>query len=84
MYALEVELPKIAQTKMDGLKQWYGLESEDARIYFEEHLKEEKHINVWRQAALGADALEAADASLTAQNTLLDAVCEERGLAMVC
>ena len=46
--ALEAELPKIAKTKKDGLCAWYNLASEDAQIYFDEHLKEEEHLQVWR------------------------------------
>ncbi len=81
MYSLEAELPKIAETKMHGLKEFYGLDSEDAQIYFEEHLKEEKHIAVWRQAQLNDSAEASANASLDAQNLVLDAVCEARGIA---
>lgn len=85
MYALEAELPAIAATKKDGLCKFYGLESEDAQIYFDEHLKEEKHLEVWRKFSVdesGAHAV--ADASLIAQNSILDAVCDECGIAMSC
>ncbi len=85
MYALEAELPKIAQTKKDGLCNFYGLTSEDAQIYFDEHLKEEKHLELWR--AMEVDqlpAFAAARTSLTAQNQLLDAVCTLRGISMEC
>ncbi len=84
MYALEAELPAIARTKMDGLKEFYGLTSEDAQIYFEEHLKEEKHLAVWRAAGLPDGAEVPAARSLAAQNRVLDAVCEEAGIAMAC
>lgn len=80
MYALEAELPAIAETKMHGLKEFYGLDSQDARIYFEEHLKEEKHIAVWKQATLNDAAVQSANASLDAQNLVLDAVCDARGI----
>src|SRR3989344_5948331 len=48
MYALELELPKIAYTKKDGLAKFYGLTSEDAQCYFDEHMEEEQHLQVWR------------------------------------
>ncbi len=83
VYALELELPAIATTKKQGLCDFYGLTSEDAQIYFDEHLKEEGHLNVWR--ALKADASEdAARDSMAAQNQVLDAVCEKCGIAMEC
>lgn len=84
MYALELELPQIARTKKEGLCDFYGLTSEDAHIYFDEHLKEEKHIAVWRTQPLGADSEAAADASLTAQNRVLDAVCDACNIPLAC
>ncbi len=85
MYALECELPKIAATKKQGLRDFYGLTSDDAHIYFDEHLKEEKHLEVWRSFVIDGDTAEAtASASLAAQNKVLDGVCEECGIAMTC
>ncbi len=84
MYALECELPAIAKTKMEGLKEFYGLTSEDAQIYFEEHLKEEKHLQEWRKFPLGAGSRAAAQASIAAQNRALDAVCMSAGISLVC
>jgi pyrroloquinoline-quinone synthase len=84
MYALEAELPKIAQTKKEGLAEFYGLTSEDAQIYFDEHLKEEKHIQVWRSIPLNDNAKEAADESLNAQNLVLDAVCDACNIPLHC
>ena len=85
MYALEVELPQIAATKKDGLCTFYGLTSQEAHIYFDEHLKEEEHLKVWRQFTLDAErGAKAARTSAAAQNLLLDAVCEECGLSMAC
>ncbi len=85
MYALEAELPAIAQTKKQGLCDFYGLVSEDAQIYFDEHLKEEKHLEVWRAFDVNAKAANASAAtSLTAQNQVLDAVCDACGISMTC
>ena len=84
MYALEKELPEIAQTKKDGLCKFYDLNSEDAHIYFDEHLNEAKHLNVWLSVDLSEDVEEAVDQSLQNQNKVLDAVCELRGICMTC
>ncbi len=85
VYALELELPKIAETKKEGLCKFYGLTSEDAQIYFDEHLKEEEHLNVWRSMPLSdTDLKEAARSSMEAQNQVLDAVCEKCGISMDC
>ena len=84
MYSLEAELPKIAQTKKDGLCAWYNLSSEDAQIYFDEHLKEEEHLQVWRGVAIDQKHSETiAMQSLQAQNKVLDGVCELCGI-MAC
>ena len=85
MYAMEAELPAIAVTKKDGLCRFYGLDSEDAQVYFNEHMKEEKHLAVWRAFEVDQySAIAAAETSLTAQNQVLDAVCEACGISMAC
>jgi pyrroloquinoline-quinone synthase len=85
MYALEAELPKIAETKKQGLCDFYGLTSDDAQVYFDEHLKEEKHLQVWRSQPVDAvRARSAAETSMSAQNRVLDAVCDACGISMVC
>jgi len=85
MYALERELPAIAQTKKEGLERYYGLTSEDAHIYFDEHLGEEKHLAVWRDIEVAdLPATAAATTSLTAQNRVLDAVCHASGIPLHC
>ena len=81
MYSLEAELPKIAKTKKEGLCEWYNLSSEDAQIYFDEHLKEEEHLQVWRGVGVDAKRGETiAKRSLQAQNKVLDGVCELCGI----
>ncbi|OGJ56058.1 hypothetical protein A2706_01895 [Candidatus Peribacteria bacterium RIFCSPHIGHO2_01_FULL_51_35] len=85
VYALELELPAIAKTKKEGLCDFYSLESKDAHIYFDEHLKEEEHLNVWRALDTGDHNLEpAARSSMEAQNKMLDSVCEICGISMQC
>jgi pyrroloquinoline-quinone synthase len=83
VYAFERELPEIAKTKKEGLIAFYGLTSEDAHVYFDEHLHEEEHLKVWRSAAKSADE-GAVVASMVAQNKALDAVCEVAGIPCDC
>ena len=84
MYAYEMELPKISRSKIDGLKKFYGMNSEDATKYFEIHEEADvKHAQVWREILnkIPADKQEAAFVaaveSLKAQNMLLDSVQEK-------
>jgi pyrroloquinoline-quinone synthase len=90
MYAYEMELPKISRSKIDGLKKFYGMESEDATRYFEIHEEADvRHAQVWREilAKIPAErqqvAFAAAVESLKAQNMLLDSV-QEKYVGMNC
>jgi hypothetical protein len=48
-------------------------------------MKEEKHLQVWRAFEVDQKRAEAAaTTSLTAQNHVLDAVCESCGISMAC
>ena len=91
MYAYEMELPKISRSKIDGLKKFYGMDSEDATKYFEIHEEADiRHAQVWREilSTIPADrqqaALNAAVESLKAQNMLLDSVQEKYVSGMSC
>jgi pyrroloquinoline-quinone synthase len=84
MYAYEMELPKISRSKIDGLKNFYGMDSQDATKYFEIHEEADvRHAQVWRDilqripAERQESALNAAIKSLQAQNMLLDSVNEK-------
>ena len=84
MYAYEMELPKISRSKIDGLKNLYGMDSQDATKYFEIHEEADvRHAQVWRDilqripAERHEAALNAAIKSLQAQNMLLDSVNEK-------
>ena len=37
MYAFEKEIPKISQTKLDGLSEFYKITSDEATEYFKLH-----------------------------------------------
>jgi pyrroloquinoline-quinone synthase len=84
MYAYEMELPKISRNKIDGLKKFYGMDSEDATKYFEIHEEADvRHAQVWREILQRIPSerhdaiINAAIKSLQAQNNLLDSVHEK-------
>jgi pyrroloquinoline-quinone synthase len=84
MYAYEAEIPKISQTKLEGLEKYYNITSEDATEYQRIHSTVDvKHAAVWRSmleqlpSSRHEDAFNASVSSLIAQNMLLDAVCEK-------
>ncbi len=81
MYALECELPEVAETKKAGLKKFYNLESHDAHVYFDEHLNEAKHLQVWIKTDVNDKTEQAIHDSMSAQNRVLDAVCEVAGIS---
>ncbi len=85
MYAMELTLPAIAKSKKEGLCKFYGLESPDAHVYFDEHLKEEEHFAVWRKMEVDpVRAMKIAKLSLRAQHKVLDGVCEVCGFCISC
>jgi pyrroloquinoline-quinone synthase len=81
MYAYEKELPKISRSKIDGLKKFYGVQSNEATKYLEIHEEVDfRHSEVWKDILKTIPeekqerALNAAISSLEAQNKLLDSV----------
>lgn len=83
MYAFEKEIPKISQTKLDGLAKFYGKTSEDATEYFQLHTEADiRHAAAWRtiletSTTNTEELIEIADKSISAQNLLLDSCYEE-------
>ncbi|QUC64256.1 iron-containing redox enzyme family protein [Nitrosopumilus sp. K4] len=82
MYAFEKEIPKISQTKLEGLAEFYGMSSEDATEYFKLHTEADiRHAAAWRHILENASTdkdnlIEIADKSISAQNLLLDSCYE--------
>lgn len=79
MYALELEIPKIAHTKMDGLARFYGIADDEATEYFRLHTEADvRHAATWRDVLERATPpdeeriMSAIDRSLAAQHRLLD------------
>lgn len=82
MYAFEKEIPKISQTKLDGLAKFYGISSEDATKYFQLHTEADiRHAASWRNILNNSEnnydeLIQVADVSISAQNLLLDSCYE--------
>ena len=83
MYAFEKEIPKISQTKLDGLKEFYGLTNDEATEYFKLHTEADiRHAASWKNiletsSTDQSDLIKIADRSISAQNLLLDSCYEE-------
>jgi len=83
MYAFEKEIPKISQTKLDGLAEFYGMTSNEATEYFKLHTEADiRHAASWgnileTSSTDSNNLLEIADKSISAQNLLLDSCYEE-------
>ena len=83
MYALEKEIPKISQIKLEGLAEFYGLTSEDVTKYFKEHTEVDiRHTASWKKLINSViseehELISAAESSITCQNLLLDSCYEE-------
>ena len=81
MYALEKEIPKISQTKLEGLNKFYGITDYDATQYFELHKEADiRHTKTWQKIlernSQNDNLLKIAERSLLAQNLLLDGCYE--------
>jgi len=82
MYAFEKEIPKISQTKLDGLKEYYGMSNADSTEYFKLHTEADiRHAASWRNilektSTNQDDLIQIADKSISAQNLLLDSCYE--------
>lgn len=83
MYAFEKEIPKISQTKLDGLAEFYGMTNEESTEYFKLHTEADiRHAASWRNileksTADSSNLIETADKSISAQNLLLDSCYDE-------
>ena len=79
MYAFEKEIPAVSQAKLDGLAEFYGIDSEQATEYFRLHTEADvRHAASWRRIIESEGARpESASASLDAQHMLLDSCYEK-------
>ena len=83
MYTFEKEIPKISQTKLDGLSEFYQITNERATEYFKLHTEADiRHAASWRNILEKSNAdtsnlVEVAEKSVSAQNLLLDSCYDE-------
>jgi pyrroloquinoline-quinone synthase len=91
MYAYEADIPTISMSKIDGLKKFYGISDASTLEYFVEHETADiEHVKVWQammsnfNASQQATALNSAEESLKAQNSVLDSVCERYSVMANC
>ncbi|HSB57088.1 MAG TPA: iron-containing redox enzyme family protein [Nitrosopumilaceae archaeon] len=83
MYALEQEIPKISLSKIDGMRKFYDMTSEDAIEYFRLHAEADiRHAATWRRilekipSEKEDELIQIASKSTSAQNMLLDSCYE--------
>jgi len=82
-YALEKEIPKISQTKLECLAEFYGLTREDVTKYFKEHMEADiRQTASWKKIIDGfsghdQEIISAAESSITCLNLLLDSCYDE-------
>jgi len=81
LYAFEKEIPKISDTKLKGLDQFYGIKDQKAQEYFNIHKEIDLyHSKVWEKILtemppeMKDKIINASIVSLKAQNKLLDSV----------
>ena len=83
MYAFEKDIPRVSRTKVEGLKAFYGITSEQGTEYFNLHMEADiRHAAAW-QSILDTipeeeheTMLRIAEQSLDVQNHLLDSCLE--------
>ncbi len=93
LYAYKSQQPEVSRQKADGLRQLYSVDNPDTLAYFEVHAETDiEHRLGERQALLrcleaGASpqgVLDSADQALDAYWGLLDGVCQEAAISLVC
>ena len=85
LYAYELQVPAVAQSKLDGLKQFYGITDAPALAFFEVHLKYDVEHSRQVAALIDAHASEGAAVKATEQAAdalwgFLDGVAHEAGI----
>lgn len=93
LYAYESQQPDVAEAKTKGLASHYDLRDAKAHAYFDVHGEidilhregERKALEILLDNGADSDeVIAAAEQALDAYWTLLDGVCEEAGVMMVC
>ena len=89
LYAYESQIPAVSETKIEGLKKFYGIEKPETLSYFSVHIEADKeHAAVERDLLTGyvddgnIDMVtESVDSVLDALYSMLDGVCRRHGIA---
>ncbi len=89
LYSYESQIPQVADTKMEGLRAFYGVDSPEALAYFAVHKEADIEHSRVERALLShhlhdtdaADAIAASQAALDAVWGLLSGVCARHGIA---
>lgn len=87
MYSFEKEIPKISKRKIEGLKEFYGINKQEDIKYFKIHeIADIEHANLWKSLIMNSKindfkenysnelAIKASVNSLIVQNQILDSV----------
>ena len=88
LYAYETQIPKVAESKIEGLESFYGLNTSEALDYFRVHIEADReHSRVEREllkATLDEENVPSVEASVdTVLNSLWDllsGVCRRHGI----
>jgi pyrroloquinoline-quinone synthase len=88
LYAYESQIPKVAESKIDGLVNFYGLDTAEALDYFRVHIEADReHSRVEREllestvkAEDAPSVTESVDAVLNSLWKLLSGVCRRHGI----
>lgn len=88
LYAYESQIPKVAEAKIEGLDNFYGLTDPDAIAYFRVHIEADReHSRVEHEllesrlnAEDSRDVMESTEAVLGSLWDLLSGVCQRHGI----
>ena len=92
LYAYESQIPAVCETKIEGLKAFYGFQDSAGYAYFAVHVEADREHATVEAAQIAqcvdesqrAAALEAVGEVLSGLYGLLSAVCERHGIATAC
>ena len=89
LYAYESQIPAVSESKIDGLRRFYGIDDERALAYFRVHVEADKEHSAAERSLLesklteenAASANEAVDRVLDSLWNILSGVCTRHGIA---
>jgi pyrroloquinoline-quinone synthase len=92
LYAYESQIPSVSETKIDGLRKYYGFSNPDGYRYFSVHVEADREHSAIEAAQIAqvvddsqrAAALEAVGEVLAGLYELLSAVCERHNIEATC